>query len=316
MKILTIDDDPLVLELLQEAMNASGFKDVTMVDSAVDAAPVISQASPPFDCILIDIRMPEIEGDYLCQWIRTLPEYSATPLIMITALSDQKDIDRSFAAGASDYLTKPIVLSKFIFQMRLIEREIRRMKQRKIAAGKDQPASSREAIPSSIKFAKPFHVGGIDRELDLPALENYAKLCSRSQKVGMFAFSFMIKDAARFHQILSGEDFIDILRTTGEAITTCLKGSGSFLAYAGHGAFVSVARTDKAEKIDWGKLEEETRSSLEYVRILLEDSTQLAVVPCMSPRTNLWGSHNTNVVDIMYRTIGQAEDRCNEKQSA
>jgi CheY-like chemotaxis protein len=310
MKILIVDDDPLIRELLQDTMRVSGFEDVVLAGTAVEAAATISEANPPFDCMFIDIRMPEIEGDYLCEWIRNMPAYSSIPLIMITALSNKVHIDRAFAAGATDYITKPIDISKFVFRLRLIDREINKGRSHKQGFAPDEEGPAASGPPHEIDFPKPFKIGGFKGELDISALENYVKLISMSAHREMLAFAFMIRDAAQIHQVLSDEGFKDILRATGEAISLAFKGKGFFLAYAGYGAFVGVVQGDEIKEADHDELEKTVQRLLDDLRIVLADETQLEIMPCMSPLLRLGGWHDSNVIDVLYRTIGEAEERC------
>ena len=89
MRILAVDDDRLILDLLKKTLMLSGIHEVSLAESAEQAAQIIAQASPPFECLLIDMRMPGIEGDDLCYWVRQLPGHEKTPIVMVTALAEK-----------------------------------------------------------------------------------------------------------------------------------------------------------------------------------------------------------------------------------
>lgn len=103
-KILMVDDDKLVTDLLQKLLRADGFETVAVNDSskAIDAA----KAESP-DLILLDLMMPQPDGFRLCRMFREEPIFMQTPIIIVTALDDGDSRAVAFGAGATDYLTKP-----------------------------------------------------------------------------------------------------------------------------------------------------------------------------------------------------------------
>lgn len=108
MKIIAIDDDPIFLDLLGVLLNNAGYHDVTMATDATEALTLIARAQAPFECFLMDIMMPEIDGLELCSRVRAMPQYAQTPILMLTALADDISIDRAVGVGATDYVTKPL----------------------------------------------------------------------------------------------------------------------------------------------------------------------------------------------------------------
>lgn len=107
MKILAIDDDESILMLLDHALRLSGRHDVTLALSAKEALAAIDSEDVEFDCFLIDIQMPEVDGIHLTQVIRQNPDYGRHPILMLTAMNEKSYLDRAFKAGATDYVSKP-----------------------------------------------------------------------------------------------------------------------------------------------------------------------------------------------------------------
>lgn len=103
-KIMMVDDDKLVTDLLQKLLRADGYETIAINDSAkaIDAA---KQEHP--DLILLDLMMPQPDGFRLCRMFREDPAFSLTPIIIVTALDDGDSRAVAFGAGATDYLTKP-----------------------------------------------------------------------------------------------------------------------------------------------------------------------------------------------------------------
>lgn len=108
MKILAIDDDPIFLDILGLVLNESGYQDLTFATDAAEALALLACEHTSYECFLIDIMMPGIDGLELCSRVRAMPKYGETPILMLTALTDEISIDRALTLGATDYVTKPL----------------------------------------------------------------------------------------------------------------------------------------------------------------------------------------------------------------
>ena len=75
-----------------------------------------------FDIILLDIMMPEMDGITLCQKIRTNPRYRETPIVMLTAKSERESIKGAFAAGATDFISKPFDIHEVSARVRVVNK--------------------------------------------------------------------------------------------------------------------------------------------------------------------------------------------------
>jgi DNA-binding response OmpR family regulator len=100
-KILVIDDDSAVTDLLSVLLRSQGF-DVTATNSSSDGLGYIRDDQP--DLIILDLMMPEIDGWEVCRSVRT---FSQVPIIVLSALNDPSMVASVLDAGADDYLTKP-----------------------------------------------------------------------------------------------------------------------------------------------------------------------------------------------------------------
>lgn len=116
-KILLVDDEPDALKMLGIALHREGYQ-VVGARNYSEALQKIEE-SPP-DLIILDVLMPEVNGFELCRMIRQRPEMSQVPIIMVTAISREDDKVAGFAAGADDYLVKPVSLKELSARIRAL----------------------------------------------------------------------------------------------------------------------------------------------------------------------------------------------------
>jgi two-component system, sensor histidine kinase and response regulator len=109
--ILVVDDTPANLRLLSEMLKAQGYKPrlVPSGKLALSAA----QAIPP-DLILLDIRMPEMDGYQVCERLKADPKLKDTPVIFLSALDETGNKVKAFAVGGVDYIIKPFQLAEVL----------------------------------------------------------------------------------------------------------------------------------------------------------------------------------------------------------
>jgi DNA-binding response OmpR family regulator len=113
-RILVADDDPTACLLMQAALGNQGFS-VTTVDNG--KAAVDAFASETFAMALLDIEMPGLDGYLVCSELRR--QYGESlPIILITGHDDRAAIEAGFAAGASDFISKPINWSTLAQRLR------------------------------------------------------------------------------------------------------------------------------------------------------------------------------------------------------
>ena len=106
-KLLVIDDDSAVTDLLTLLLKSNGFE-VTATNNSADGLGMIRDTTP--DVVILDLMMPEMDGWQICKAVR---EFSQVPIIILSALNDPSMIASVLDAGADDYLTK-LTLSRVL----------------------------------------------------------------------------------------------------------------------------------------------------------------------------------------------------------
>jgi len=103
-KILIVDDDVSITELMKALVKMQGHEPTTVNDS-LQALNIAKSVNP--DLITLDLMMPGLTGFELCKLLHEDPEFANTPIVIISARDDSESKEKALEAGAKDYLTKP-----------------------------------------------------------------------------------------------------------------------------------------------------------------------------------------------------------------
>ena len=114
--VLTADDDPQLLRLVARNLQLEDY-DVLVASDGKQALEQIEQHAP--DLVLLDVMMPRMDGFTVCQRVR---EFSAVPIIIVTARGQDQDKVRGLDLGADDYLTKPFSIEELLARVRAVLR--------------------------------------------------------------------------------------------------------------------------------------------------------------------------------------------------
>ncbi len=105
-RILVVDDEPVTRMITESVLAAQGFI-VEAAESAEVALQLLADGFEP-QVILLDVIMPGMSGYEACRRLRANPRFEHLPIVMLTALDDQKSIDEAYFSGATDFITKPL----------------------------------------------------------------------------------------------------------------------------------------------------------------------------------------------------------------
>jgi len=119
LRILIVEDDPATVELMEAQLHGEGYS-VDSVRDGEEALQRVSQARP--DLVLLDIMLPKKSGFEVCKEIKSGEETRAIPVIMVTALKDMESRVKGIAAGADDFLSRPMDKSELLARVKSILR--------------------------------------------------------------------------------------------------------------------------------------------------------------------------------------------------
>lgn len=118
-KILVVDDEPHIVELVRFNLEASGFKVIEAMDG--QKAIELAQSENP-DLILLDLMLPGTDGLEVCRFLRQQKSTREIPIIMLTAKSEEIDKVLGLEIGADDYITKPFSPRELVARIKAVLR--------------------------------------------------------------------------------------------------------------------------------------------------------------------------------------------------
>ena len=114
-RVLIADDDPAIIEMLQDLLTRDGRFEVKSAATGFDAGALTQEFRP--DILLLDFMLPDINGNVVCQRIRNDPNLSGTKIIIVSGAISEAEIEGLRASGVDDFIKKPFDVDKLISRM-------------------------------------------------------------------------------------------------------------------------------------------------------------------------------------------------------
>lgn len=121
--VLIVDDDPTLLDMVQTFLTDEGYKTFTC-KNGTEALERI--ASGGLDLVILDLKLPDVDGYEICKKVRQDPDTEDLPIIMLTGYTTVEDKIRGIEGGADDYITKPFNLSELKARIEMVLRRAQR----------------------------------------------------------------------------------------------------------------------------------------------------------------------------------------------
>ena len=139
-RILSIEDDLIMQDMIAATLEAKGGYRVDFADTGAQGLTMLSEGLRKFDCLLIDVNLPDMTGIEFTERARALRGYDETPMIVVTKSDDEATIVDAFCAGATDFLAKPFIPSELIARLSVAQPQAR-------SKTANLPAPRRQTLP-------------------------------------------------------------------------------------------------------------------------------------------------------------------------
>jgi DNA-binding response OmpR family regulator len=180
-RLLLVEDDPRLAEMLREYLGQAGF-DVTVATLGAEALQRLSEAH--FDAVVLDLMLPDMDGLDVCRRLRPLND---TPIVMLTARGDAIDRIVGLELGADDYLPKPFEPRELLARLRAVVRR------RSHAAGAGQ---------TTMRFGR----------LQIDAASRTALLDGQPCVLTAYQFDLLLALSKNAGRVLSRETLMDLVK--------------------------------------------------------------------------------------------------------
>lgn len=276
MKILVVDDEPSILELVKVFLESAGTHQAVTASSGAEVLAIIEATEVDFDCLLIDIQMPQMDGIKLCEHVRALPGYSHVPIIMLTAMSQRTYIDKAFSVGATDYITKPFDFLEMHDRLKAAARAIRDHER-----GLDQADAAKHRLnalgmETKSDLDEAVSLEGVENVVSCATFENFVMTLPRSKLLFASTFAVKIVDFVAVHGALTRHDLQVVLTSVAQAMADLIRHPGSLVSYRGNGLFLCICQKkstasagDRQAEINHGLSKLKAPAPLEDIHVVV-----------------------------------------------
>jgi len=195
-RILLVDDEPDILEIVSYNLTAEGYK-VFTAENGVKAISVAKKQKPHL--IILDVMMPEMDGIEACEKLRNIPDLSETVITFLTARGEDYSQVAGFDAGADDYITKPIKPKVLVSRVKAL---LRRFKE-------EDPEESKIKLGKLVIDREQYKVINAGEEMILPKKE-FELLALLASKPGKVFKREDILDSVWGNEVVVGGRTIDV----------------------------------------------------------------------------------------------------------
>ena len=244
-RILVVDDEPSILELVKTALETLENYEVSVASNAMAALETVKSAEKPFDCFLLDIQMPDIDGIELLRKLRDVTQYSETPVLMLTAMSDRKYIDDAFIEGATDYVNKPFDFLELRSRIKSAHSLVEARRKSELSQQCASDLKNKLDATQKFNFDDPFSIDGMPKALRYVEFDNYVSQLARRKLFKSQAISVKLQDAELFYNLAGCETFRGAIGDVASCIERATNEIDGVFSYRGGGVFLAILHERK-----------------------------------------------------------------------
>jgi PleD family two-component response regulator len=314
MRIFAADDSEDARDLMAATLSSGGFGDAHFSESGLELLAALGidpldAAAPEADIILLDVRMPGVDGIETCARIRADARYQQTPILMVTSLDDMETLNQAFVAGANDYINKPFNRIEMLARLRNAQRlrgelERRRTSERELLdlqRGRDarsQQPQQVTTLPSSAAFI-----------LSRQAVESYVASSTPEAAGGIGVIAVKIDRLQPFHTNFGAGAATALLVQVAGAMARLPARLGDLLAHSEPDVFLAILH--HSDQAGLARLAQNARQAMRELPVTHGGSNafegvsvSIGVASKREPRACL-----SSAVSAMERAAGEGGDR-------
>lgn len=224
MKVLIVEDEPSMVELLRYNLESEGFEVCSALDGE-EGMMAIEEQKP--DMVLLDWMLPKISGIELCRRLRRNQEFRNLPVIMITARGEESDRIRGLDVGADDYVSKPFSPAELLARVRAV---LRRHNPDMSSDTLTVADITMDLVAYKVsRNERELHLGPTEFKLLRYFMERAGRVLTREQLLdGVWGQNVYVEDRTvdvhirRLRKALNGDNDADLIRTV-RAVGYCFE---------------------------------------------------------------------------------------------
>jgi DNA-binding response OmpR family regulator len=311
MRLLAVDDDPFILNLVEMISINAGLPSIVKAQSGEQALKLLNDPKLTFDYLLFDVRMPGLDGVDLCYRVRQIPRYRLTPITMLTGMRDTENMSAAFQAGANDYATKPFDVDKLGLRLRLAQNAMQAKRLTNLPSERAVDAPSHPIAAGNYDRIESFWRSKRNPVIDRKDLTTYLSQLPQKDIGSIQVFAVVVDQGGVGQGDETSQLHAERRSRVTTAITEAFGSSLVVMAYSGQTDVLVV--TQPASMLCGITLEADIKARLQSDAITLAKTNGAAPIVSVGGPVQLTGAKQQRAMFATDRALMLAEDRIADK---
>lgn len=263
MKILIVDPDPAHSLKLSAVAGKKGFDNVTTAKSGKAALSLMSKTNEVFECIFLDLAMPETDGVKMCRRIRDMDAYQRTPIIVLSDKNDLGRIADAFTAGATDFATKPFVAKEIAMRLQIAQAtQLAMHTQNRFVHDYDRHLTM-QTPDTGFDLVRDGQLTGTSALVQQSVFLNYLTQLPTRLLPNVHVYALSVPDLGLIRRKAEPEEFLGLFEDLAGAAERCISSSLILMTYDKHGSLLIM--TESSFRFSAQHIETEIKRHLKAV---------------------------------------------------